>query len=152
MNEPEMEALLKATKKATPESSKRKKRLPYTPQFISVIRAHFDLSNPFKAAVYACLTTTFYACTWVGEFAIPILTAFKPNSHIKPSNVSSERDRNGLESTTFQLPHTKTSIHGETVEQQNLHKAVAWHTLSLPLLFTEVLVLQVLRTNPSEVY
>ena len=38
------------------------------------------------------------------------------------------------------------------VEQQNLHKAVACHTLSLPLLFTEVLVLQVLRTNPSEVY
>ena len=40
----------------------------------------------------------------------------------------------------------------EAVEQQNLHKAVACHTLSLPLLFTEVLVLQVLRTNPSEVY
>ena len=38
------------------------------------------------------------------------------------------------------------------VEQQNLHKAVACHTLSLPLLFTEVLVLQVLRTNPSKVY
>ena len=38
------------------------------------------------------------------------------------------------------------------VEQQNLHKAVACHTLSLPLLFTEVLVLQVLRTNPIEVY
>ena len=40
----------------------------------------------------------------------------------------------------------------DDVEQQNLHKAVACHTLSLPLLFTEVLVLQVLRTNPSEVY
>ena len=38
------------------------------------------------------------------------------------------------------------------VEQQNLHKAVACHTLSLPLLFTEVLVLQVLRTNPSKLY
>ena len=115
MNEPEMEALLKATEKATPESSKRKKRLPYTPQFISAIQAHLDLSNPFEAAVYACLTTTFYACTQVGEFTIPTLTAFKQNSHIKPSNVSSECDRNGLESITFQLPRTKTSIHGETV-------------------------------------
>ena len=37
------------------------------------------------------------------------------------------------------------------VEQQNLHKPVACHTL-LPLLFTEVLVLQVPRMNPSEVY
>ena len=40
----------------------------------------------------------------------------------------------------------------DSVEQQNLHKAVACHTLSLPLLFTEVLVLQILRMNPSEVY
>ena len=29
----------------------------------------------------------------------------------------------------------------QCVEQQDLHKAVACHTLSLPLLFTEVLVL-----------
>ena len=36
-----------------------------------------------------------------------------------------------------------------SVEQQNLHKAVACHTLSLPLLFTD---LQVLRMNPSKVY
>jgi len=37
MNEPEMEALLKAAEKATPESSKRKKRAPYTPPFVSAI-------------------------------------------------------------------------------------------------------------------
>ena len=47
---------------------------------------------------------------------------------------------------------TETRVREGGVEQQNLHKAVACHTLSLPLLFTEVLVLQVLRTNPSEVY
>jgi len=116
MNEPEMEALLKATEKATPESSKRKKRTPYTPHFILAIRNQLDLINsPFEAAVYACLTTIFYACARVGEFTVPTLTAFKPNSHIKPSDVTIERDRNGLQSTAFHLPRTKTSIHGENV-------------------------------------
>lgn len=51
----------------------------------------------------------------MGEFTVPTLTAFKANSHIKPSNVTSERDRNGLKSTAFQLPQTKTSTHGESV-------------------------------------
>ena len=50
------------------------------------------------------------------------------------------------------IPDALTTELSGLVEQQNLHKAVACHTLSLPLLFTEVLVLQVLRTNPSEVY
>lgn len=116
MNEPEMEALLKATEKATPASSKRKKRTPYTIQFISAIRAQLDLvNNPFDTAVYACLTTIFYTCARVGEFTVPTLTAFKTNAHVKPSDVTTERDRNGLESTAFQLPRTKTSIHGESV-------------------------------------
>jgi len=37
------------------------------------------------------------------------------NAHVKPSDVTTERDRNGLESTAFLLPRTKTSIHGESV-------------------------------------
>jgi hypothetical protein len=135
MNEPEMEALLKAAEKATPESSKRKKRTPYTLPFVLAIRAQLNLDNPFEAAVYACLTTVFYACARVGEFTVPTLTAFKANSHVKPSNVTSERDRNGLESTAFQLPRTKTSTHGESVSwsRQNgdtdPEKALAHHLL-----------------------
>jgi hypothetical protein len=116
MNEPEMEALLRAAEKATPESSKRKKRTPYTPEFILAIRAQLDLINsPFDAVVYACLTTIFYSCARVGEFTVPTLTSFKANAHVKPSDVTTERDRNGLESTAFLLPRTKTSIHGESV-------------------------------------
>ena len=135
MNEPEMEALLKAAEKATPKSLKRKKRAPYTLPFILAIRAQLNLNNPFEAAVYACLTTIFYACTRVGEFTVPTLTAFKADSHIKPSDVTSERDRNGLESTAFQLPWTKTSVHGKSVSwskqngETDLEKALTHHLL-----------------------
>ena len=85
--------------------------------------------------VYACLTTIFYACAQVGEFTVPTLTAFKADSHVKPSDVTSECDRNGLESTAFQLPQTKTSIHGESMSwsKQNsdtdLEKALTHHLL-----------------------
>lgn len=115
MNELEMEALLRAAEKATPESSKWKKRLPYTLVFILAIQAQLDLNNPFEAAVHACLTTIFYACAQVGEFTVSTLTAFKADCHIKPSDISTEHDRNGLKSTAFQLPQTKTSIHRESV-------------------------------------
>ena len=115
MNKPEMEALLKATEKTTPESSKQNKKTPYMPPSILAIWAQLDLNNPFDIAVYTCLTTTFYSCTRIGEFTIPTLTAFKLTSHVKPSDVTTEHDRNSLISIAFQIPQTKTSTHGESV-------------------------------------
>jgi len=115
MNEPEMEALLRAAEKAAPPASKRKKRTPYTPAFIIAIRGALDLSKPFEAAIFACLTTTFYSAARLGEFTIPKLDAFSTGKHVKPSDVKEETDRNGLRSTVFRLPQTKTTIHGEDV-------------------------------------
>ncbi len=76
MNEPEMKVLLKAAEKAIPPTSKRKKRLPYTPSFIVAIQAMLDLSKPFKAAVFACLTTILYAAACLDEFTVSKLDAF----------------------------------------------------------------------------
>ncbi len=115
MNEPEMEALLKAAEKAAPPTSKRKKQLPYTPDFMASIRTRLDLSNPFEAAVFACLTTTFYTAARLGEFTVPKLDAFNAAKHVKPSDMREETDRKGLRSTVFHLPQTKTTIHGEDV-------------------------------------
>ena len=115
MNEPEMETLLKGAEKATPTSSKCKKRTTYTPAFISAIRAQLNLNNPFDTTVYTCLTTAFYTCARVGELTVPNLTSFNPATHIKPSDVQTDHDRNGLESTVFHIPQTKTTIHGEDV-------------------------------------
>ena len=55
----ELEAVLRATKRLTPSSSKRKKRQPYTPDFIAKLRLQLVLNDPFDAAVFACLTTCF---------------------------------------------------------------------------------------------
>ncbi|KIJ99194.1 hypothetical protein K443DRAFT_624764 [Laccaria amethystina LaAM-08-1] len=95
----ELEALLRAAEKTTPATSRRKKRM----------------DKPRDAAVYSCLTTAFYATARLGEFTVPNLKAFDPNTHVKPSDVRIEVDRNGLRSTVFHIPKTKTSPHGEDV-------------------------------------
>ena len=76
LNDTEMAAVLKGADKMAPTSSKRKKRRPYTIQFITAIRSQLNLEEPQDAAVFACLTTCFYAVARVGEFTVPHLDAF----------------------------------------------------------------------------
>ena len=66
----EMETMLHAADKLTPSLSKRKKRQPYTPNFIAALRRHMDLADPLDVAVFACLTTCFYASARLGEFTV----------------------------------------------------------------------------------
>ncbi|KAF8951390.1 DNA breaking-rejoining enzyme [Flammula alnicola] len=121
VDDAEITTLLKAAEKATPASSKRKKRTPYTPDFISAIRSKLDLNNPLHAAVYACLTTSFYSAARLGEFTVRRLDAFNPAIHVKPSDVRDDQDRNGLKSTVFHIPRTKTAINGEDVSWSMQH-------------------------------
>ena len=76
MDMAELSTLLKAADKATPPSSRRSKRTPFTIDFILTIRNNLDLSTPLHAAVFACLTTIFYTASQVGEFTVPNLKAF----------------------------------------------------------------------------
>ena len=115
MDVAELEALLRAAEKSTPPSSRRKKRVPYTTEFILAIRRHLKLDQPRDAAVYSYLTTTFYAAACLGEFTVPNLSAFDREKHVTPSEVRIEHDRNGLSSTVFHIPKTKASMHGEDV-------------------------------------
>jgi hypothetical protein len=111
----EIDALLKAAISLTPTSLKKPKREPYTIPVILSIREKLDMSNPLDAAVYACLTTIFFTCAHVGEFTVPRLDAFNPKLHIKPSDVRSTQDRQGLEMTNFHIPRTKIAMEGEDV-------------------------------------
>jgi len=52
---------------------------------------------------------------WVGEFTVPTLSSFDPDTHVKLSNMSIERDCNNLEMRVFQIPCTKTTREGEDV-------------------------------------
>lgn len=115
MNTAELEALLRAADRLTPASSKRQARMPYTVEILLSLRPFFDLSNPFDAAVWSCLTTLFWSTSRGGEFTVKNLTAFDPVIHVKPSNVSEVTDRNGLRQTNFSLPRTKSAPHGEDV-------------------------------------
>ncbi|KAJ3513562.1 hypothetical protein NMY22_g15006 [Coprinellus aureogranulatus] len=99
----EIEALLRAANRIAP--ARKKKRQPFTIDYISTLRCGLDLeSNNLHIAVFACLTTTFYSASRLGEFTVKTLkgaNAFNPNIHIKPSDVRVEMDENGLESTVF---------------------------------------------------
>ncbi|KAJ7059012.1 hypothetical protein C8F01DRAFT_990178 [Mycena amicta] len=121
INPPELEALLDGAKHLTPASSRRKKHLPYTVELIIEIRRHLDLAMPLHAAVFSCLTCTFWAAGRVGEFTVKSLTAFNAEKHVKPSDVTETVDRNGLRMTEFGLPTTKSAPQGESVSlaQQN---------------------------------
>lgn len=115
-NSMEMEAALRGADRLAPPSSKRKKRLPYTPDFIAQLRMHLTLSDPFDAAVFACLTTCFYAAARVGEFVVPRLDAFSPANHVTTANLRVDRNPDGLEVTVLHLPHTKAApLEGEDV-------------------------------------
>lgn len=115
LNELEMETLLAAATKVTPASSKRPKRRPFTPDYITKLKGQLKLDEPLDAAVFACLTTCFYASARVGEFTVRRINGFDPTIHIKLSDLQEERDRNGLPITNLHIPRTKSSASGETV-------------------------------------
>lgn len=105
----EMDTILRAADKLTPSTSRRKKRLPYTPTFIIAIRQHLNLDNPLDAAVFACLTTCFYASARLGEFTVRTVGSFSPNVHVTIQNLSYDQDRNGHKVTVLHLPRTKVA-------------------------------------------
>lgn len=115
INERETELLYKAARNLAPPTSKRPAREPYTLATIAAIRERLDLTTPLHAAVFACLTTTFFAAARTGEFTIPNLKAFDPARHITRAGISVQQDRNGLQMTCFRLPWTKKSPIGEEV-------------------------------------
>jgi hypothetical protein len=107
--------LLKAAETLAPATSHKPKQKLYTTKYISCIRSQLNLLIPLDAAVYACLTTTFWATACVGKTTVPTLTSFDCNTHIKPSNVSKETDRQGLSQTAFFIPRTKSAPQGESI-------------------------------------
>jgi hypothetical protein len=105
----EMDTMLQAADKLTPTTSKKEKRRPYTLEFISAIRHQLNLNKPLNAAVYACLTTCFYASARLGEFTVRTLSSFNPNLHITTQHLSYDQDQNNLKVTVLHLPRTKSA-------------------------------------------
>lgn len=73
---------------------------------IEQIHGELDHTNLFDCAVYACLLVVFWATAWLGEFVLTTLGAFNPALHVKRSDLSLQRNRNGFEVST---PHTHSN-------------------------------------------
>ena len=78
----EMDLMLQAADKLTLDSTRRKKRRPYTPSFMEQIGQQLNLEEPLNTAVFTCLTTCFYASARLGKFTVRTLTSFNPNTHV----------------------------------------------------------------------
>jgi hypothetical protein len=110
----ELKAVLDSTTASAPITSNHPKRLPFTPSILCSIQNHLNLDSPLDAAVFACLTTTFYAIARLGKFTVSAIKEFDPTKHITRASVSTTTDHNGLPVTKFHLPRTKCSpIEGE---------------------------------------
>jgi len=116
VDDSELKALLKGADRRAPPASKRPKRRPVLMTFLTAAKGQLNLSEPLDAAVWACLTTVFFAAARLGEFTLPSLKAFREALHVKPSNVRRDRDRQGREVTVIHLPSTKVApLEGEDV-------------------------------------
>lgn len=116
-NEKELKILLRACSRTAPLASKKSKRDPWTPEIMERLHANLDLSsNHLHIAVYACLTTTFYAAARLGELTVPTLMDFDPAEHPRTSDIRQVQDRQGNSSTVIHIPSTKMApILGEDI-------------------------------------
>jgi len=120
VDQDQLKAALDGAITLAPRSSRRTKRAPFTVKNILDIQSHLNSSLPLDAAVLACLTSTFYSLSRLGEFTVKTITGFDGSQHVKRSDVIMDaEDRNGLQVTKIHLPRTKTSFsvndpaHGE---------------------------------------
>jgi hypothetical protein len=122
-NAMETDALIKAAEGLRPASSRRKLRRPFTVEYILALRSQLDPMLPLDAAVFACLTTTFYAAARLGEFTVTSLKpgSFHSSTHVTPSHVTLVHDRNGLSMLAFRIPRTKSAPSGEEVSWAKQH-------------------------------
>ncbi|KAI6145830.1 hypothetical protein BKA82DRAFT_145085 [Pisolithus tinctorius] len=107
--------MLKGAAKIAPPSSKQNLHKPITVQMICDFHKQLQATDPLDTAVFACLTTIFYAASRVGEFTTKQIDAFDPTQHITPNGVHEDIDCNGLSTTVFFLPSTKANSKGEEV-------------------------------------
>ncbi|KAG2062340.1 hypothetical protein BDR06DRAFT_1027868 [Suillus hirtellus] len=106
---------ISGSKHLAPITSKWPKHAPFTVDILVAIRSMLDLSSPLHAAVYACLTTSFYTIARIREFTVPSLLNFNLQHYIRVCNWHFDVDRHGFRVTIFHLPRMKTSLLGEDV-------------------------------------
>ena len=114
-HKPTMDALLKAAIIMAPPDAQRAKRPPLRLEKIDTIKSLLALDKPLDSAVFACLTTTFWGTTRLGEFTLPDKIHFDATTHIARSAIRQVTDREGNVAWVFRVPRTKTEVAGEDI-------------------------------------
>ncbi|TFY59650.1 hypothetical protein EVJ58_g5647, partial [Rhodofomes roseus] len=114
-NKDELETLLRGALRLTPATSQRKRRLPWTVEFLTAVAAELHRDTPLGAAVWACATVGFFSLARLGELTTKTLTGFDPELHATRKLVKQEADRNGLPVWTIKLPRSKSAATGESI-------------------------------------
>ncbi|KIK45150.1 hypothetical protein CY34DRAFT_22656 [Suillus luteus UH-Slu-Lm8-n1] len=119
----QLQASLDGAAMLAPETSKKPRRDPFTVDFIIQIRQHLNLTKPLDAAVFACITSAFYALGRLGEFTVSSIKAFKPTKHVKRSDVTLDaEDRHGLRVSKVPLLN-----HFEVNDPPQNHHLFTWN-------------------------
>jgi len=92
-----IDTALRAAIVSAPYKSSKPPRQPVTIDYLSDILSHLNKDSPLDMAIAACITTTFWSVSRLGEFTVPTISKFSSQRHTTPSNTSLEHDRNGLQ-------------------------------------------------------
>ena len=95
LHKPTMNTILRAAINLAPPETKMSKRKPFRTETICAIKEHLNLSLPLDAAVFTCLTTTFWCAARLGEFTVKKFNDFNPKVNITRGDMSEVTDRFG---------------------------------------------------------
>ena len=108
------DTMISGAERLQPKHSHKKKRQPFTMDYITKILGDFDQTDPLDTACGGCLTTSFFCAARVGELTVPTLKDFDQQKHVTKEQIRRATDRNGFETTVIHVPSTKSSpVQGE---------------------------------------
>jgi hypothetical protein len=84
-------------------------RQPIIVEYLRAILSHLDKTNLLDMAIVACITTTFWLVSKLGEFTIKTISQFDCKKHIITSQSPLDHNCNRLQVCIFNLPFTKMS-------------------------------------------
>ena len=90
-NQDKLHCILKGASRLMPTTSKHPKCLPFKHNNLLLFLTYLDLQSPRNAAIFTCITTTFYSVSHLKEFTVPALKKISPATHITTSHLPSQR-------------------------------------------------------------
>ncbi|KAI6038040.1 hypothetical protein EDC04DRAFT_2570409 [Pisolithus marmoratus] len=116
INEAEYKAILEGASRLAPSTSTCHCRAPFTTDILQFLHNTLDRDNPCDAAIFTCLTLSFFCLARLREFAIPTTKSFNPAHHITRAGYQLSHNHDNLPVMVFHLPPTKCSPKGEMIQ------------------------------------